>query len=399
MNTNRSGLAPTDVGGYTSKNFDAKGGALGVALVGPGRNMLSQKEADQLMDCEQVIQRGLDGFLAVAGALVTIREGKLYRYKFATFEEYCQTRWEMSARRAQQILAGARVVEGLAASHRAARAADPTLPEKAAVPANERTARAVAAVPEGKRIEVWAGSLEEAKAQGRLSPTAKDVQKVAERVAPKVCQLEDLVFDHALAKGTIRVTKGSRGWLWAWGYSYAVGSKSYRPVEFHPSDSPATTRELAIELAAKELRDAALVVARGQNVPARQRSVAKMLAAWCSTQMRNNPGNEPHAPAGAPALPVESRGTGASPNEFDLKMSIGDALTDLRYARKNLKAFDGELGPSVELRKEMQDLFDMAVDLHKEWKAATSRWDIAAADRRIAKAAKSGWRKKKARAV
>jgi len=54
---------------------------------------LELDETGQLLACEQVIERGLQTFYAVGDALAHIRESRLYRAKYATFEEYCQDRW------------------------------------------------------------------------------------------------------------------------------------------------------------------------------------------------------------------------------------------------------------------------------------------------------------------
>ena len=49
--------------------------------------------------CEQIIERGLGTFVEVGQALVRIRNGRLYRADFPTFETYCESRWSMSRRR------------------------------------------------------------------------------------------------------------------------------------------------------------------------------------------------------------------------------------------------------------------------------------------------------------
>ena len=90
-----------------------RGGAPGVVLMGPARQMLNAQETTQLLDCEKRIEKGMDAFLDVASALITVRDGRLYRFKFSTFENYCQERWAISARRARQLCAGAEVVANL----------------------------------------------------------------------------------------------------------------------------------------------------------------------------------------------------------------------------------------------------------------------------------------------
>ena len=62
-----------------------------------------------LAECEQVIERGLGTFLEVGGALLSIRDQRLYKEQHATFEDYCRTRWGFSRQRAHQLIAAAEV--------------------------------------------------------------------------------------------------------------------------------------------------------------------------------------------------------------------------------------------------------------------------------------------------
>src|SRR5262245_58471891 len=61
---------------------------------------LTPAEQSLLDVCEEEIAKGLRQFLLVGGALLTIRARRLYRTRFKTFEEYCQTRWDFTPRRA-----------------------------------------------------------------------------------------------------------------------------------------------------------------------------------------------------------------------------------------------------------------------------------------------------------
>ncbi len=72
---------------------------------------LSATERDHLAAAESVIERGLKTFVEVGQALIEIRDRRLYRTGHATFEEYCEQRWQISARRAYQLLDAAQVHE------------------------------------------------------------------------------------------------------------------------------------------------------------------------------------------------------------------------------------------------------------------------------------------------
>lgn len=63
-----------------------------------------------LEECEQVIEAGLQTFVDVGAALLRVRDQRLYRYDFGTFEDYCEKRWQMSRRRAYQMIEASAVV-------------------------------------------------------------------------------------------------------------------------------------------------------------------------------------------------------------------------------------------------------------------------------------------------
>ena len=67
-------------------------------------------------------------------ALMEIRDGRLYRAEFGTFEEYCQERWGWGRNYINKLIASAEVVENLG-----------TIVPK--LPATERQARPLAPLP------------------------------------------------------------------------------------------------------------------------------------------------------------------------------------------------------------------------------------------------------------
>jgi len=54
-------------------------------------------------------------FVAVGNALFTIRDRRLYREEFKTFEDYCRGKWLISKTHANCLIGGSRVVENLTA--------------------------------------------------------------------------------------------------------------------------------------------------------------------------------------------------------------------------------------------------------------------------------------------
>lgn len=76
-------------------------------------NLLSIDEKKEFDRCELVIKQGLETFIEVGQALLKIREKRLYRLEFSTFEDYCRHRWGMARQRAHQMIEAANVVKEL----------------------------------------------------------------------------------------------------------------------------------------------------------------------------------------------------------------------------------------------------------------------------------------------
>jgi hypothetical protein len=102
---------------------------------------LSAEERDRKLELERVVDENMVGFVAVGEALAEIRTLKLYR-PHETFEEYVAQRFEMSRRRAYQLMAAAAVVGNV---NNCAQIA----------PANEAQARPLTMLPEADQPAVW----------------------------------------------------------------------------------------------------------------------------------------------------------------------------------------------------------------------------------------------------
>jgi len=126
---------------------------------------LTAAEADRLVELEQAVDRGLQTFVEVGLALAEIRDGKLYRASYDTFERYCHERWGFTRQRARQFIDAAAVT---------------TVVVKAGLPAPTNEAQARELVPLRKRPHeletAWRDTLIVAKAAGR-SPWAELVRQ------------------------------------------------------------------------------------------------------------------------------------------------------------------------------------------------------------------------------
>ena len=104
---------------------------------------LTVSEAERLDACEQVIERGLATFVDVGTALLEVRDSRLYRMTYPTFEAYCEARWNMARNYANKLVTAAQVVNGLGTNV-------PILP------ANEAQARELSGLAPDEQRAVWA---------------------------------------------------------------------------------------------------------------------------------------------------------------------------------------------------------------------------------------------------
>lgn len=80
---------------------------------GSGIELLAIEERSDFDRYEKVIQNGLTSFIEVGNALIAIRDKRLYRATYGTFEQYCHDRWRIERRRAYQLMDAAGVVSNL----------------------------------------------------------------------------------------------------------------------------------------------------------------------------------------------------------------------------------------------------------------------------------------------
>jgi hypothetical protein len=128
---------------------------------------LTRDELRRLKECERVIERGLATFYEVGNALAEIRESQLYRISYATFEDYCREKWDMSRFYAHRLIDAAQVVENL-------------LPI-GNIPLNEAQARELSPYEAEVQKAVWHVALNTAPTNGEGKPlvTASHIRSVA----------------------------------------------------------------------------------------------------------------------------------------------------------------------------------------------------------------------------
>lgn len=93
---------------------------------------LDVDEREHLAECEIIIEAGLASFVEVGEALAQVRDSRLYRAEYGTFEDYCRERWGLSRKRSYDLMAASSTVKALSPN------GDNPIPE------NEGQARALA---------------------------------------------------------------------------------------------------------------------------------------------------------------------------------------------------------------------------------------------------------------
>lgn len=133
--------------------------------------ILTSAERHDLETYEASIERGMLTFLEVGSALMAIRDRRLYRVTYASFEAYCRERWGWSRQRASQLI----VAQTVAAELKQSTIVD-TLPTR------ETQVRPLTALPAEDRPAAWQQASSESP-NGK--PTAAKVQEVVDRTLGK----------------------------------------------------------------------------------------------------------------------------------------------------------------------------------------------------------------------
>jgi hypothetical protein len=128
----------------------------------PQSGALTKTESALLLKHERTIKQTQGAFIACGKALAEIRDQRLYRAKFFSFEDYCQTVWNWGRERARLLIEGASI-------------ADELPPEVQPLIQSEGQVRALSKVPKDARAAV----VKEAAATGKV--TAQSISNAAEK--------------------------------------------------------------------------------------------------------------------------------------------------------------------------------------------------------------------------
>ena len=128
--------------------------------------ILNIDESHELERCEVVIKQGLNTFIEVGEALFLIRDKRLYRREFKTFEDYCQQKWSMPRQHVNRMISGYKIVNHLE-------------PMGSILPESERQVRPLVGLEKDVQIAVWNDVVHESIIDNKKI-TAKMVEHKAE---------------------------------------------------------------------------------------------------------------------------------------------------------------------------------------------------------------------------
>jgi ParB family chromosome partitioning protein len=140
---------------------------------------LTAVETGRLAALEQTIERGLQTFVDVGTALLEIRDSRLYRQTFGTFEEYCRERWGFTRMRASQLINAAEVMGNLDVNN------------CLHLPATESQTRPLTGLSVDLQREAWQRAVDTAP-NGKI--TAAHVANVVDELTAEDDKPEDLPF-------------------------------------------------------------------------------------------------------------------------------------------------------------------------------------------------------------
>jgi len=77
---------------------------------------MTPADFEDLADYEEIIDQEQASFIMVGAALMAIRENKLYRASYGTFQAYCHARWDFTPQHALRLVAATKVIDELGKS-------------------------------------------------------------------------------------------------------------------------------------------------------------------------------------------------------------------------------------------------------------------------------------------
>ncbi len=141
---------------------------------------LTPQEEDELGRLEVLIENGIEAALEAGDALTKIRDGRLYRKQFPTFDAYVSERWKVSRQYAYRLMdhrTTVRTLDGILSSKD-----DTEYPDTIPMPTAPTQTKPLAGLSDGVKAEAWVKAVE---TSGGAVPSERQVQEAVARIAPE----------------------------------------------------------------------------------------------------------------------------------------------------------------------------------------------------------------------
>jgi hypothetical protein len=152
--------------------------------------ILNIDESHELERCEVVIKQGLQTFIEVGQALMTIKEKRLYRISFKTFEDYCTHKWGMVQQSATRLIRAYETVTNLQSE-----------PIGSLLPKSESQIRPLTSLEPEIQKEVWKEVVKESE-ETKQPITAAKVQTVVNDWKPVNQEIKEVKNEPMFAIST-----------------------------------------------------------------------------------------------------------------------------------------------------------------------------------------------------
>jgi ParB family chromosome partitioning protein len=154
--------------------------------------ILNIDESHELERCEVVIKQGLNTFIEVGEALFIIRDKRLYRREFNTFEDYCNHKWGMVQQSATRLIRAYETVTNLQSE-----------PIGSLLPQSESQTRPLTSLEPEIQKEVWKEVVKQSE-ETRQPITAAKVQSVVNDWKPVNQEIKEVkempIFSNSISE-------------------------------------------------------------------------------------------------------------------------------------------------------------------------------------------------------
>lgn len=171
---------------------------------------LTLPEKTRLAELEAVIKDGLMTFIDVGASLLEIRNSRLYRHEYGTFEQYCREKWQMTRRSANRLIQAHEVITNLGPIGPISSDLVPI----GTIPTTESQARPLSKLEPAEQRDAWKKAVETAP-EGKV--TAKHVEKVVAEMKQEVKADPAFIERASKEKPVFNRTNESIEWAqWTW---------------------------------------------------------------------------------------------------------------------------------------------------------------------------------------